>query len=218
MFELPLFPLNTVLFPGTPLQLHIFEDRYKLMIGTCIQNRQPFGVTLIRHGAEAGGVLAEPNLVGCSAQIIHVQRLDQGRMNIVALGKERIRILSVDREAFPYLVGRVEDYPMTNPNPEITMQRAEGLRPLVERFIQVLVEAGGSQFDLRNMPEDPLALANMAATLLQISPEQKQKLLAQDQADELLANLQEVYRRELALLRALMVENSAQQIGSFSQN
>ncbi|HSG18664.1 MAG TPA: LON peptidase substrate-binding domain-containing protein, partial [Anaerolineae bacterium] len=51
MFELPIFPLNTVLFPGMPLSLHIFEDRYKLMIGKCLQERRAFGVVLIRQGA-----------------------------------------------------------------------------------------------------------------------------------------------------------------------
>ena len=55
MIELPLFPLNTVLFPGMPLGLHIFEDRYKLMIGQCVQERRPFGVVLIRSGQEALG-------------------------------------------------------------------------------------------------------------------------------------------------------------------
>jgi Lon protease-like protein len=57
MFELPLFPLNTVLFPGMPLTLHIFEDRYKRMIRTCLKTRQPFGVVLVRHGQEAFGPL-----------------------------------------------------------------------------------------------------------------------------------------------------------------
>ena len=67
MFELPLFPLNIVLFPGMPLSLHIFEDRYKLLIGKCLQERQPFGVVLIKKGIEALGPLAEPHHIGCTA-------------------------------------------------------------------------------------------------------------------------------------------------------
>ena len=85
MFELPLFPLNTVLFPGMPLTLHIFEDRYKLMIGKCIQERQPFGVVLIRRGLEALGPVADTHSVGCMAFIRQVERLEQGR-TLVRMG------------------------------------------------------------------------------------------------------------------------------------
>ena len=109
MYELPLFPLNTVLFPGTPLQLHIFEARYKKMVNACLQEQRPFGIALIERGAEALGPLAEPYPIGCAARVVQVQRLEQGRMNIVALGGERFRILSLDRQSHPYLVG-VEEF------------------------------------------------------------------------------------------------------------
>ena len=56
MFEIPLFPLNTVLFPGMPLSLHIFEERYKLMIKHCLDEECPFGVLLIREGKEVDGI------------------------------------------------------------------------------------------------------------------------------------------------------------------
>ena len=60
MLELPLFPLNTVLFPGMPLNLHIFEERYKRMMQACIESSKPFGVVLIKQGLEAHGPLADP--------------------------------------------------------------------------------------------------------------------------------------------------------------
>ena len=106
MFELPLFPLNTVLFPGMPINLHIFEPRYKLMIEQCIQNDEPFGVVLIHKGTEASGPLAEPHPIGCTAQITQVERLDDGRMNILAVGGERFQIRSLNLFE-PYLVGTV---------------------------------------------------------------------------------------------------------------
>jgi uncharacterized protein len=59
-FELPLFPLQTVLFPGMPFVLHIFEQRYRQMIGECLRDDQPFGVVLIREGEEVGDPLVEP--------------------------------------------------------------------------------------------------------------------------------------------------------------
>ena len=92
MNALPLFPLNTVLFPGMPLGLYIFEERYKLMMAQCLQEEQPFGVVLIAQGKEAMGPAAEPHPVGCTAVITEVQKLNDGRMNIVAVGQERFHI------------------------------------------------------------------------------------------------------------------------------
>ena len=67
---LPLFPLNTVLFPNMVLPLHVFEERYKLMINTCLAQDKPFGVVLIYSGTEAGGP-AVPHSVGTVARIAH---------------------------------------------------------------------------------------------------------------------------------------------------
>jgi Lon protease-like protein len=218
MYELPLFPLNTVLFPGAPLHLHIFEERYKRMIGMCIQNREPFGVVLIQRGAEALGPVAEPHPIGCTAQIIQAVRLEQERMNIVALGEERFRILSLDREAYPYLVGLVENYPLATDSPEALEAPARRLRLGVERFIETLVKAGGGEFDPKQLPDDPVMLGFMAAALLQIAPAEKQELLSLERAEPLLEQLLSLYRRETALLQTIVSEPGAGQIGSFSRN
>jgi uncharacterized protein len=103
--ELPLFPLNTVLFPSLPLPLHIFEERYKLMIGTCVVTDNLFGVCLIRDGVEVGGP-AEPFEVGTVARIAEVERLPDGRMNLMTFGTSRFRLDEVIQRE-PYLVGRV---------------------------------------------------------------------------------------------------------------
>ena len=68
VIELPLFPLNTVLFPGQMLPLHIFEDRYRLMIRRCLAEDLPFGVVLIKRGAEIGAE-AEPHMEARIARI-----------------------------------------------------------------------------------------------------------------------------------------------------
>ena len=218
MFELPLFPLNSVLFPSTPIHLHIFEERYKRMIGQCIERRQPFGVALIRHGLEALGPAAEPHRIGCTAQIVHVQHLPQGRMNIVAMGEKRFRVLSLEKDAYPYLVGVVDEYPLQNPVPQEAEHLANALRQQVRRFIQGLVDANGGQFDLEQIPNDPITLAYMSAALLQIPPHQKQELLALEQAADLLVSLQGIFRREIALLSALRIEGERGKMGSFSRN
>jgi Lon protease-like protein len=218
MYDLPLFPLNTVLFPGTPLQLHIFEERYKLMIGRCIDERRPFGVVLIRQGLEARGPLADPHTIGCSAQIIQVQHLSQGRLNIVSMGQGRFRIHSIDNETNPYLMGQVDNLPLRNPNPETVDRLAHGFRPQVVNFIEALVKAGNGDFDVQQLPEDSISLAYMAAALLQSPPAQKQQILAIDQAEILLASLQSAFKRENALLKAILNEANILQSGGFSRN
>jgi Lon protease-like protein len=89
------------------LPLHIFEDRYRLMVGRCIERREPFGVVLIREGREVGpmdGRLAE---VGTTALIRRVGRYPDGRLDIVTVGARRFRIGSLDATREPYLVGEV---------------------------------------------------------------------------------------------------------------
>ena len=80
--QLSLFPLNVVLFPGMPMPLHIFEERYKAMIGECVNREEPFGIILIKEGQEVGGP-ADPVKIGTTARIAQVERLDEYRVNIM---------------------------------------------------------------------------------------------------------------------------------------
>jgi Lon protease-like protein len=218
MFELPLFPLNTVLFPGMPLNLHIFEDRYKEMINTCLENNQPFGVVLIRNGTETLGPLAEPYPVGCTAQIAQVEELENGHLGILAIGLERfeIRELTYDK---PYLVGTVELIPMDEDDQPVLAQASDRLRPWVEEYLSVLAEADDDvEFDPSRLPREPLALAYLAASLVQIPTAQKQTLLAADHAADFLTNIRAIYRREVALLNVIMERGRQQEQGLFSLN
>ena len=161
-----LFPLNTVLFPGMPISLHIFEPRYKLMVEECLQSSQPFGVVLIRDGVEALGPLAEPHIVGCTAQITQIERLEDGRMNIIAIGVDRFQIRSLSHDK-PYLVGIVETYPLHRDDAQALRRAGEQLRPWVERYIAALAEAAeDTQFEPHYLPDDPLALGYLAAALV----------------------------------------------------
>jgi ATP-dependent Lon protease len=97
---LPLFPLSVVLLPATPLPLHIFEDRYKEMMGEVISNSTEFGVVL----AKEDGIVN----IGCTATVDRVlQRYPDGRMDLLAVGRRRFRILSVDQDK-SYLRAEVE--------------------------------------------------------------------------------------------------------------
>lgn len=100
MSLLPLFPLDLVLLPESPLPLHIFEPRYKEMVGECLRRKEPFGVIRIA----TDGIVR----VGCTAEIVDVLRTyPDGRMDILALGRRRFAVQDVDRE-LEFLRGEVE--------------------------------------------------------------------------------------------------------------
>jgi Lon protease-like protein len=216
MIELPLFPLNTVLFPGMPIRLHIFEERYKLMIGRCYQTTQPFGVVLIKQGEEVGE-MAEPFMVGCTAVITEMEPLPGGRMNIVAVGHERFQIRGFKYDE-PYLVGLVESYPLASSQQEDILHTSSLLRSWVEKYLKILAAASESQFDVQQIPTDPLRLAYLASFLVNLPPAQKQDLLMIEHAGELIANLRQIYRREVTLLDAMLTPQVADGSGPFSSN
>ena len=91
-----LFPLHTVLFPGGPLPLRIFETRYTDMVRRCMREQQPFGVVLIQEGDEAGPV-ATTATVGCSARIVDFYTLKDGFLGISCVGDRKFRVLRVWR-------------------------------------------------------------------------------------------------------------------------
>lgn len=217
MLELPLFPLNTVLFPGMPLNLHIFEERYKHMMRECIESSQPFGVVLIKQGLEAHGPLAEPHEIGCTARVIEVEPLSEGRMNIVALGQERFRILRLDRDK-DYLVGKVELYPLGEKNKTNLLETGNRLHPWVKRYMDILSQASETDLKSEYLPNDPLALAYLAAVLLQVPPKEKQSLLAAQDADGFLEEMYDLYRREVVLLDAIVASEPQAGTISFSKN
>ena len=98
--RLPLFPLQVVLFPGSALPLHIFEERYKTLIKECIAGSGEFGISLVQESALM--------TVGCSAIVVAVvHTYEDGRMDIIVEGRRRYRVERVDTEGAPYTVGYV---------------------------------------------------------------------------------------------------------------
>jgi len=104
--ELPLFPLNTVLFPGGRLRLKVFEARYLDMAANCLRQSLPFGVCLIKQGGEVGPA-ALPEVVGCYARIVTADMGNPGVMLIEARGEGRFVVESTHMEANQLLIGQV---------------------------------------------------------------------------------------------------------------
>lgn len=164
MALLPLFPLDLVLLPGTPLPLHIFEPRYKEMIGECLANHAPFGV--VRALQEEDGFAD----VGCTAEIITVTKeYPDGRMDLVAEGRKRFEVLEINRER-SFLQADVLLVP-----DEPGAASADDKARAIQAHLEILSLAGAVQ-DLS--AADPSALSFYLAGSLPLDLDFKQKLLA----------------------------------------
>lgn len=214
MYELPLFPLNIVLFPGMPLPLQVFEKRYMEMITYCVREKRPFGVVLIRDGVAERGPLAEPYAVGTTAQITQVEKLDEsGRMIIITLGRERFRIHALRKDK-PYLVGKVESLKLNVGRELILASEAKQLFPLVAEYLEIMSRNGDVDMDASDLPQEPERLLYLASAVIQLPVQEKQTLLEIDDAHTLLRALYAHYNRELPVLRLMPPAD----VGIFSLN
>lgn len=197
--ELPLFPLNTVLFPGQVLPLHIFEDRYRLMIRHCLAEDKPFGVALIQQGQEVGA-RADPYPVGTIARIVESSHLPNGTMNIISVGVERFRIRRLIHDQ-PYLRGEVETIPIAELGDHPAVARlTQQVRQQVVRYIELLAEAAGLRIQVDNVPEASQQVSYLAAVAMQIDNREKQELLDAASIQGMLAAETTLLNRENALL------------------
>jgi Lon protease-like protein len=215
-FTAPLFPLNTVLFPGIPLHLHIFEERYKLMVNNCLTQKKPFGVVLIQEGTEALGPVAKPYTEGCLAQITEVQPLNDGRMNIVAVGTKRFHIDSLHTEN-NYLVGTLKLLPFNDTIANSDKLTRE-LTKWIEKYLKIVTTSEYDTIDISAIPKAPVELAYLAAYILNVPIEQKQEMLAINNAQQLFETVHQLYRRELSLLPALLNRTPSGPTAPFSAN
>jgi Lon protease-like protein len=207
-YELPLFPLQTVLFPGQTLPLHIFEPRYRQMIADCLQADRTFGVVLIRDGVEAGGP-ATPYDIGTTAVIEDIEPLDDGRMNIVTVGHERFLIQDFDADSKPYLVGQVSFWPWNDEGLDAP-GLSQAVQKRLERYVNLFAQATESDIELDLSPQHPATLAVLAAVILQIPPEQKQAMLEIPSVKALLQHLDDVLLQENRALQIAVASSHLQ--------
>ena len=194
--ESPIFPLGTVLFPGGPLPLRIFEPRYLDMVSDCLRSDRPFGVCLIRSGSEVGEP-AEPHRIGALARIVDWGRDDRGILTIEAVGEARFRLFETRAAPDRLLVGRCEPLPEAHARvPPEYEPLARLARTLTERFAERYRHAGPPPDD--DSPESAPWTSYRLAELLPIPSPHRQRLL---ELDDPVARL-----RQLDRVVALMAE------------
>jgi Lon protease-like protein len=168
---LALFPLHTVLFPGGPLPLRIFETRYIDMVSRCMRDQRPFGVLLIQEGDEAGEVASTAS-VGCAARIVDFNTLPDGLLGISCVGERKFRVQRVWRAADGLNLGEVTWLP-DEPSLVVPAEFAR-LTDVVRRALAALDEQYGfveKKFD------DAAWIGSRLAELLPVAPDEKQSLL-----------------------------------------
>ena len=194
---LPLFPLNVVLFPGMPLPLHIFEERYKKMIGDCLDTQTPFGVVLIREGPEVGDG-AVPFRIGTSARIVEVERLEDGRMNLLTQGERRFQVVEITQQ-MPHLVGQVEF--MEEPPGDTSPVMLAEFGKEYSTYMGHLAALTGGWSARAEPPQDPVALSYGAAGSLDLPNDVRQSLLEAPTASQRLERLLPLLTKGNEILR-----------------
>jgi Lon protease-like protein len=202
--EMPLFPLDTVLFPFASVRLHVFEDRYRQMVRDCLALDRPFGIVLIRRGPSASGA-SEPYLVGTAARIQKVHTYDDGRMDIHVLGDRRFRIRAFD-DSQSYLVGQVEPVIEHSIHEDAKsdwlINRA---RDTFESYIQQ--KFARQDFSVQVVfPPDPLSLSFTIANFLEMENLEKQRMLETTDTLERMSDLLPILQSQLLDLEREILE------------
>lgn len=201
--ELPLFPLQVVLFPGMVLPLHIFEPRYRQMIAECQQQNKPFGVVLARP--ESLPLQEQPYPVGTMAEIRDLHKLKDGRYILMACGKQRFHILRQHRLK-PYLSGIVEPYRDVWEAEDSLVDPAKQARSLFSMYLNMLLEAANeAEKEIHSsVPDDPEELSHFIAYFLEVPNEQKQHFLELTSTRQRLQEVIIVLRREVPFMRQIL--------------
>lgn len=183
--DVPLFPLNTVLFPGGPLPLRIFEPRYTDMVSHCMRHDTPFGVLLIRDGKETGP--STTHTVGTLARIVDWYQGSDGLLGITAIGEQRFRLISSRRQDDGLNIGTIE------------ILDSEPVLPLPEEYQEIATILAGVLEDLGRLYEslerrfdDAGWVTARFVEILPIALEEKQRCLEQNNPLERLRLVREL--------------------------
>lgn len=203
--RLPLFPLNTVLFPGVSVPLHVFEDRYRALVHRLLRIEDPadrlFGAVAIREGYEVGDRGGQSlHRIGCVLQLTDVESHPDGTFDIVALGRTKLRLESLETDG-SYLAGMVDV--LADETESVSPELARRARELFDTYREMLSELRGEHVLEGDLPQDPTYLSwSLAATCL-LTMRDRQALLEAESASIRLGMLIELLREELLAMTAI---------------
>ena len=198
--ELPLFPLpELVLFPGAHLPLHIFEFRYRILMNTILQGDRRFGVLMFNPST------GQPARIGCCAEVLHYQKLQDDRMKMLTIGQQRFRVLDYVREK-PYRVGLVE-WIEDQPSKQDLSSLVGEVDQLLRDVVHLSAKLTSQKVELpNNIPDLPLELSYWIASNLYDAADEQQALLEMQDTETRLEREAEILmttRNHLAARTAL---------------
>lgn len=205
---LPLFPLNVVAFPGMSVPLHIFEDRYRLLVRHLLTLPDPadrlFGIVAIREGYEVGSHQAQSMYrTGCLMQLTEAETYDDGRFDVVAVGRGRVRVVATDASE-PFVRAEIEhlDAAAEDPSPDTAREAARALA-LFGDYRTAVSALRGDDVMTGPLPRDPQMLSYVLAATCALTLPERQQLLESPTTAERLGLLRRLMRRELQAMTAV---------------
>ncbi|HEX4469667.1 MAG TPA: LON peptidase substrate-binding domain-containing protein [Gemmatimonadaceae bacterium] len=197
-FDLPLFPLPVVLFPGMALPLHIFEPRYRQLVADCVEGEGRFGITRLPDGVAE--VEITPGTVGCVAEIVNRETLPDGRSNILVRGTERFALVSFVSSPHPY---RVCSAAPVDDEFEIGAELdalAERVRDLFRRVARAARTLADDPDPLPDLPDETSHLSFAIASMIDIGIDARQEILTSRSPTERLRQLDDILVAALGTL------------------
>jgi Lon protease-like protein len=210
--QLPIFPLNAVVFPGVTVPLHIFEERYRALVRHLLAVPDPalrlFGIVAIREGYEVGAHEARSMYrTGCVVQLTEVTSYDDGRFDIEVVGRHRMRVDGLDASG-PFVIAeltRLDDQsgpPAPAPAESIQDEAARALAAF-EDYRRLLGELRGDEVLAGTMPRDPELLSYAVSASALFSLRERQSLLEAPSTRQRLAMLRHLLREETRAMHAI---------------
>ncbi|KAA1417902.1 peptidase S16 [Nocardioides humilatus] len=202
--RLPMFPLNTVLFPGVTVPLHVFEDRYRALMHHLLRLEDPaerlFGSVAIREGYEVGDHGAQSLYrIGVRLQLSEVEAHPDGTFDIVVVGRDRIRLDKLERgDLFP--VGEVDELP--EPDVKVPEALLDLARATFTAYRHVLSEISADPYR-GSLPTDPTYLSWVLAACAPLPISERQQLLEAADAEERLTLVTDLLRSELQTMNVI---------------
>jgi Lon protease-like protein len=196
-----------------PMSLHVFEERYQEMMRDSLDSGTSFGVVAIRDGKEVGGE-AVPRGVGTLARIVHVERLPDGRINLLITGASRFRVgRRVDGKAY----ARAEVEYLEEESEGVPDHLVASLQTTFKSYLRALRQVTRGYTDLPDLPSEPDALSYLVATTVETSIDARQQLLESAGSRDRIELELKILRREEDLLTRKVLP-SAVLPNSFSLN
>ncbi|MDQ6652521.1 MAG: LON peptidase substrate-binding domain-containing protein [Acidobacteriota bacterium] len=196
--ELPLFPIPIVLFPGAPLPLHIFEPRYRQMLGDIRSSNNLFGLSYF-DASTSEKEIPPAGHVGCVAEVTETQALPDGRSNILTVGVIRYRIEEYVERGNPYLVARVSFFEDEDEDTDLLTESSHEVAETftrIARAVRIINDERTSLPDISNT--DPQRLSFLVAAAMEVDTDVKQELLELRLTFERLRRLRDMLARAVA--------------------